>query len=118
MFWSVCALVASAGAASAQDHCSRDSFAVDGSPVAVSLCVEDGSTSPVAVTATFSRGSSSFSRSLPVTVVAGATVSRAVEEVALDPLGVGKRLHLTIAYRQGRAVVEHAMLLPGAIVLK
>jgi hypothetical protein len=112
------AFAATVGIAGAQDRCSRETFTVDGAPVIVTLCVAPGAQTPVPVAASFSRGTASFNHTVPVTIVSGAAVSRAVDDVALDALGVNKRLHLTIAYRNGEAAVEHAMLVPGAVVLK
>jgi hypothetical protein len=113
-------LAATAGPTWAQsgDRCTRESFAVDGTPVAVTLCVPASAGSRVAVNETFTRGSASLSRTLSLDVVPGASVTRTVDEVALDSIGSPKRLHLTIAFRDGQATVEHALLLPGAVVLK
>lgn len=114
------ALAVTAGAALAQsgDRCTRESFPVDGAPVAVTLCVPADAKSRVPVSETFARGSASFSRTLSLDVVPGANVTRTVDEVPLESLGSPKRLHLTIAFRDGQAAVEHALLLPGAVVLK
>jgi hypothetical protein len=114
------ALAATSGFASAQpaDRCSRESFPVDGTPLSISVCAPTDARSPVAIAETLARGSASFERTLTVDVVPGASVARAVDEIPLDQLGVAKRLHLTIAYRAGRATIEHALLLPGAVVLK
>jgi len=116
----VAALIAASGIAGAQPaaHCSHESFPVDGSPLAVTLCAPPDATSPLALTETLARGSASFERTLTIDVVRGASVTRAVDEIPLDPLGSAKHLHLTIAYRDGNATIEHALLLPGALVLK
>jgi len=116
----VAALIAASGIAGAQPaaRCSHESFPVDGSPLAVTLCAPPDVTSPLALTETLARGSASFERTLTIDVVRGASVTRAVDEIPLDPLGSTKHLHLTIAYRDGNATIEHALLLPGALVLK
>ena len=116
----VAALVATTGLAVAQpaDGCSHDSFPVDGGAVAISVCAPGTTGSPIVLTETLVRGSVSFARSLSIDVVSGANVTRAVDEIPLDQLGSPKRLHVTIAYRAGRATIEHALLLPGAVVLK
>jgi hypothetical protein len=113
-------LVASAGIAAAQsgDACTHDSFPVDGTPVAVTLCASPASANAVAIAETLTRGSATFNRSLSVEVVRGASVTRTVDDVPLGALGSTKLLHLTIAYRDGKAAIEHALLLPGAVVLK
>jgi hypothetical protein len=64
------------------------------------------------------RGAQRLSRPLTIDVVKGATITRAVDDVPLADLGSAKQLHLTIAYRNGEAVLEHALLLPGAVVIK
>jgi hypothetical protein len=114
------AMTAAAGIAGAQtaDRCTRETFPVDGAPLAIAVCVPADARVPVAATETFTRGSASFDRTLTIDVVRGAAVTRAVDEVPLDRLGSPKRLHLTIAYRDGTATIEHALLLPGAVVLK
>ena len=114
------ALAATAGATWAQpgDRCTRETFPVDGTPVSVTLCVPPDAKSRVAVNETFGRGSATFSRTLTLDVVPGASVTRTVDEVPLESIGSPKRLHLTIAFRDGQATVERALLLPGAVVLK
>jgi hypothetical protein len=72
----------------------------------------------VTVTETFVRGGQRLTRPLTIEVVSGASVTRAVDDVPLTELGSNKQLHLTIAYRPGEASLEHALLLPGAVVLK
>ncbi len=82
------------------------------------FCVSGPPAARVTVTETFVRGPQRLSRPLNIDVVSGAAVTRAVDDVPLAELGSNKALHLTIAYRNGRAVLEHALLLPGAVVLK
>jgi hypothetical protein len=92
---------------------------VDGGPVAATFCVAAGAPAArVTVNETFERGGKQFSRPLTIDVVSGASVTRAVDDVPLTDLGSDKTLHLTVAYRPGSAVLEHALLLPGAVVLK
>lgn len=115
------ALVLAGGcAASAQpDRCSRESLPLDGGAIAVTLCVSgEAAAGRIQIAETYARGSASVSRAQTIDVVAGADATRALNDVPLDPLGVRKSLHVTIVYRDGQATVEHAMLLPGAIVLK
>ena len=82
------------------------------------FCVAGPPAARVTVTETFVRGEQRLSRPLPIDTVSGATVTRAVDDVPLTDLGSNKQLHLTIAYRNGEATLEHALLLPGAVVLK
>jgi hypothetical protein len=108
------------GAAGADptDRCTHESWSVDGSPFAATFCVPAAPAAPVVVTETFTRNGASFTRTLNLELVNGADVARAIDTVPLDAVGSSKQLHLTIAYHNGRAVVEHALLLPGALVLK
>jgi hypothetical protein len=87
-------------------------------PTAATFCVSGPSAGRVTVTETFVRGAQHLSRPLTIDVVNGATVTRTVDDVPLADLGSAKQLHLTIAYRGGEATLEHALLLPGAVVLK
>jgi hypothetical protein len=111
-------LAAGAAALAQSENCSHDTLAVDGSPVSATFCVAGAPAARVTVTETFSRGNQRFSRPLTIDVVNGAAVTRAVDDVPLTDLGSNKQLHLTIAYRSGSATLEHALLLPGALVLK
>jgi hypothetical protein len=110
----------SAVAAGAQpvERCSHDIFAIGGQPVGVSVCAPDGpSNGLVAVTETV-KGTSTISHAATIQVLAGAAISRGVDDVALAPLGLSATLHLTLAYADGKVSVEHALLLPGAVPLK
>jgi len=111
------AFLAAGAAALAQSDCTHDTLTIDGTPLAVSFCVS-GPAARVTVTETFVRGAQQLTRPLAIDVVEGASVTRAVDDVPLGEFGTDKQLHLTIAYRNGRAVLEHALLLPGALVLK
>ncbi len=100
-------------------RCTHDTFPVGGQPVAVTACAgaPDGGKS-VTVTETFKGGSGSFTHVTSIEVLPGAAASRDVDDVALAPLGLQYTLHLTLAYRDAAVVIEHALLLPGAIPLK
>jgi hypothetical protein len=112
-------LASGAGAAAAGgDRCSQETLTVDGASIAAVLCAPAPAGDHATVTETFTRGGQSFARSLDIDVVGGAEVSRAVDDVPLDALGLAKRLHLTVAYRNGTPTLEHVLLLPGAVVLK
>lgn len=100
------------------ENCTHDSLTIDGTPTAATFCVSGTTGSRVTVTETFVRGAAQITRQLPIDVVDGAPVTRAVDDVSLAELGSDKQLHLTIAYRAGVAQLEHALLLPGAVVLK
>jgi len=114
-------LAVSGAAASAQpaQRCAHDTFAVAGQPVTVTACAgapDSGRT--VAVSETFKGSVASFGHATSIEVLAGASASRTVDDVALTPLGLPYTLHLTLAYRDAGIAIEHALLLPGAVPLK
>jgi hypothetical protein len=112
-------LLGPAGAAAdPNSRCTHDAWNVDGLPLSVSLCVPGERAPHVVVSETFSRNGQSFARSLEIDVVDGADATRAIDTVPLAEVGSPRSLHLTVAYRNGTASVEHALLLPGAVVLK
>ena len=111
-------LAAGATALAQGENCTHDSLTIDGTPTAATFCAGNPVNAEVTVTETFARGTAQLSRSLTIDVVPGATVTRAVDDVPLTEFGSSKQLHLTIAYRAGSALLEHALLLPGAVVLK
>jgi hypothetical protein len=108
---------ATAGADS-NDRCTHESWGVDGMPLTATLCVAADPGARVVVSETFARNGQTLQRTLEIDPVNGAEVARAIDTVPLDAIGSPKQLHLTVAYRGGRAAVEHALLLPGAVVLK
>ena len=110
-------LAASANAGAA-DRCTQDTLTVEGNPVVVGLCASQAEGGRVTVSETFSRGGASITRTLPIDVVNGAAVARGVDDVPLNELGSTKRLRVTVSYRGGTPTLEHALLLPGALVLK
>jgi hypothetical protein len=114
------AFLVAAGTVLAQsgDRCTSDALTVDGKSLDATFCVSGPPARQVVVNETFALGTQSFSRPLSVEVVAGANVTRTIDEVPLEPFGSTKQLHLTIAYQGGTATLEHALLLPGAVVLK
>ena len=99
-------------------RCTHESWSVDGQPLSATFCVPAPSGARVTVDETFARNGQSIAHALELDLVNGVDVVRAIDTVPLDAVGSAKQLHLTIAYRNGRAEVEHAMLLPGAVVLK
>ena len=111
-------LAAGAAALAQGDNCTHDTFTVDGALTTATFCVAGPPAARVTVNETFARAGKQFSRPLTIDVVSGASVTRKVDDVPLTELGADKQLHLTVAYRSGEAVLEHALLLPGAVVLK
>jgi hypothetical protein len=111
-------LAAGSWALAQAENCTHDTLAIDGVPTAATFCVSGPPAARITVTETFVRGGQRLTRPLTIEMVNGAAVNRAVDDVPLTELGSPKQLHLTIAYRNGEAVLEHALLLPGAVVLK
>ena len=113
-------LAASFAPAAAQpaQRCSTERFPVGGQTVAVTVCAGALEGSALAVTETFKGAGGSFNHSTSIEVLPGADVSRGIDDVALAPLGLGYTMHLTLAYRATGVLIEHALLLPGAIPLK
>jgi hypothetical protein len=106
--------------ASAQaDRCTRDVLGIDTLAIAAVFCVPADAAAPsVVVTETFSARGKSIRKTVALAVVAGAQTSRTIDDVDLAPLGARHSLHMTLAYRAGVVVLEHALALPGAIPLK
>jgi hypothetical protein len=111
-----------APAAAAPGGCSRDALTVDRTALSVILCAQPqpakGEKIEVAVTETFAATKTDFTRTAELQFLAGAGISRTIDNVALTPLGIGKTLHLTLVYDDGIVRLEHALLLPGAVTLK
>jgi hypothetical protein len=100
-------------------RCTHETFPVGGQPVTVTACAgAPDSGQAIAVAETFKNASGSFNHATSIEVLPGAPISRAVDDVALAPLGLQYTLHLTLAYRGAGVVIEHALLLPGAVPLK
>ncbi|MBC5809815.1 MAG: hypothetical protein GIW95_03025 [Candidatus Eremiobacteraeota bacterium] len=108
-------------------NCSHDTFTVDGRPLTVDICAlvspsaprrpQDGR-STLLVTETLASKDLTFSRQASLEILAGADVSRTIDDVPLDKVGSRRTLHITLAYRGGTLKLEHALLIPGAIPLK
>ena len=111
-------LAAGATALAQGGNCTQDTLSIEGTPTAATLAPASPAGAQVTITETFARGDRQLTRPLTISVVNGATVTPAVDDVPLSDLGSNKQLHITIAYRAGTAVLEHALLLPGALVLK
>ncbi len=111
-------------AASAQNHCSRETLVVRGTPVTIGYCVNGepermpGGGISLAVLGSYSAPGGSFSRTTPMRFISGDGPSRIVENVELTQLGLQGTLHLTLVYAGGTVKVESAMLTPGAITVK
>jgi hypothetical protein len=106
--------------------CSNDVFTINDRPVSVVLCVPvtdpkrsaDGKRLVVTVSETVSSRGATFDRDVALDFLAGTDLSRTLDDVPLDKLGIAGTLHLTIGYRPGTIRLEHALLIPGAKALK
>ena len=121
-FVAVLALVAASIApalAQPVQRCSHEAFPVSGQSVVVTVCAgAPNGSKTVSVAENFKNASSSFNHTTSIEVLPGAATSRAVDDVSLTPLGLPFTLHLTLAYREAGVIIEHALLLPGAVPLK
>ncbi len=59
-----------------------------------------------------------LARSISYTRLPSEATARTIDDVPLQALGIQKTLHLTLAITDGTPRLEHALLIPGAIVLK
>ena len=101
--------------------CSSDQFPVDGHQVTVQLCTvgdppAHGAAMPVQ--ATISGNHQAITQIVDLHLLGTTGTAHAIDDVSLEPLGIHRLVHLTIGYNQGRAHLEHALLVPGAIPLK
>jgi hypothetical protein len=124
-FLALALALSATGTAGAQGgRCTRETLPVKGLPLTVSYCVaaETSATSghdlPVQVSENYSTSRGSFSQQSTLQFIAGESVSRVIEDVALARLGLEGTLHLTLVYRGGLVRVESALLTPGAITIK
>ncbi len=113
----VASLAAPAGAQG--ERCTADALSIDGVALSARFCVPAGAGAPsVGVTETFTSAGKSFSHAVSLAIVAGAQVSRTIDDVDLAPLGLRRSLHMTLAFHGGGVMLEHALALPGAIPIK
>jgi hypothetical protein len=104
-------------AATPDPRCSHDTLAING-PVSVVLCASKTDAKTVTVDESFVGKSASFSHGTTIDVIAGQDSSRGIDDVPLSALGLTTTLHLAMHYKNGTIVLEHALLLPGAVQLK
>jgi hypothetical protein len=105
--------------------CSNDAFTVDGHALAIQLCApsaapraEKGKRTMLIVRETLSSGGVTFVHSATFAYTEGSEMSRTLDDVPLDRLGIPKTVHLTIGYTPGSVKLEHVLLVPGAVPLK
>jgi len=122
LLFAAAAFALCAAAASAQGQgCTRETLHVRGTPVTVGYCVLGGRTQndgTVQVSETYSSPRGSFSQTSSLGFIGGDQPSRIIEDVALEQLGLHGTLHLTLVRRDGKVLVEAAILTPGAITIK
>ncbi|HEY5341318.1 MAG TPA: hypothetical protein VIK27_09850 [Candidatus Aquilonibacter sp.] len=109
--------------AGAQDQCTREPLIVRGTPLQVELCVAAAPQSPggivnVALVATYTAASRSFTQRATVRFITGEGPARALNSVNLSSVGVAGTLHMTLLYSGGLVTIEHALLTPGAVTVK
>ena len=110
--------------APAAQGCSTDAFTAHGTPLTVVLCVGPpvGRSVPKAgatvIETLATKGQEPIVRRVAIDAALADAVVRTIDDAPLGALGISGTLHMTIAYRGGSAHLEHALLVPGAIVLK
>ena len=110
--------------AGAQEHCSRETLTVRGTPVTIGYCIT-GEPSRLAgggialnVQSTYSAAGGSFSQQGSMSFIDGDAPSRVLQSVELGQLGLQGTLHLTLIYSKRLVRIESAMLTPGAVTIK
>lgn len=120
---SLLALVLLPQPAAATDPCTHRSVSIEGMPVEITLCATAqrpgasaaGKTVEITVSEEFKGPKGAFSRSASLEFLGGVAVSRTIDDVPIERLGVPRTLHMTLSLRGGTVTLEHAMLLPGAV---
>lgn len=111
-------------AAGAQTGCTTDTLRVRGTPVTVGYCIRgaphsDGADEVIVpVTASYTAPGGGFSQNRDLHFIAGENVSRILEKLPLERLGMRGVLHLTLSYAGGVVRVDGALLTPGGITIK
>jgi hypothetical protein len=119
---SLIALCLAGGAlASAQDEatCHHDQLALPSGPISIALCPSaDPDGKNLALRLTLSRDGSTLTHNVQIGAVSGADVMHLVRDIPLADFGLSNTLHATVRVDRNGGTIEHALLLPGAIVLK
>ena len=113
-------VLTAAGAASAQPGpCSKVVLTIEGTAVSSTICITGGSAAArtIQVGETLVSAAGTVSHSTSFDLLPGG-VSRTVDDIPLDKLGSKRLLHVTLAFRDGVVMLEHALLLPGATPVK
>lgn len=110
-------------AAGAEEHCSRETLTIRGTPVTIGYCLAapprvSGSEVTLAVDETYSSAGGAFSRRAKLRFITGVGPARVLENVDLARLGLTGTLHVTLVYNGQTVQLANAMLTPGAVVIK
>lgn len=111
-------------AAGAQSRCTQETLQVRGTPVGIGYCVDGplrsdgGDEVVVPVSATYASPSGSLREQRDLRFISGESVSRILENVRLDRIGMTGVLHLTLTYARGVVRIEGALLTPGGLTIK
>lgn len=108
--------------------CASDTFTVDGNALVVGICTLErpaavrgkapaGNAGTLQETVSV-KGHAPLTRTAPYSRLASDATARTIDDVPLQSLGIPKTLHVTLAVRAGNVRLEHALLVPGAVVLK
>ena len=118
------AVAATPLAAGAQAGCTQETLQVRGAPVGIGYCVDgplrsDGADEIVVpVSATYTSPSGAVREQRALHFIAGENVSRILENLRLERIGMRGVLHMTLTYSRGVVRVEGALLTPGGITIK
>lgn len=130
-WYAALAMAVAAGAASrspALADCSSDAFTIDGKALVVGICTLErrpatrakapsGDAETLQETISL-KGHAALIRTTAYSRLSSDATARTIDDVPLQSLGIAKTLHMTLAVRGGNARLEHALLVPGAVVLK
>jgi hypothetical protein len=118
-------VIAAVSATTPPQTCSSDAFSIDDQTIVARICAplavrvgSDGKARiPLVETFTSRDQTISHATTLDYQENQG-EFSRTIDDAALDTLGIARSLHLTIGFKPGTVLLEHALLTPGARALK
>lgn len=120
--------IAAGPRAASAASCTADAFTVDRTALTVTVCTIERRAPAHGKAAAISEGAlqetlavkgrAPVTRTVTYTRLPSEETARTIDDVPLQPLGISKTLHVTLAIRGGTARVEHALVIPGAVVLK
>jgi hypothetical protein len=108
--------------AAAQSRSCDSTLTVEGVPICMNFSVLPGTanSNTVSVHETLAAGNKLVEKNVVFDILAGATQSRAIDDIDISQIVPGKTLHNTLLYTNatGAITLERSLLLPGAIPLK